>query len=74
MTTVIYAVSILFAIIIVISEIIRNKRIYISDILYEEYKKLFHPNQNSPELYGIYLANKQGYSHKRTNKKWTKKN
>ena len=47
---------------------------YISDILYKEYKKLFHPNQNSPELYGIYLANKQGYSHKRTNKKWTKKN
>lgn len=70
MTTVIYAVSILFAIIVVISEIIRNKRMYI----YKEYKKLFHPNQNSPELYGIYLANKQGYSHKRTNKKWTKKN
>ena len=67
MTTVIYAVSILFAIIIVISEIIRNKR-------YKDNIKLFHDNSKSPELYGVYLANKQGYSHKRTNKKWTKKN
>lgn len=38
------------------------------------YKDIFLSNQKSPELYGIYLANKQGYSHKRTNKKWTKKN
>ena len=73
MTTVIYAVSILFAIIVVISEIIRNKRMYKFDIN-KEYKNLFLSNQKSPELYGIYLANKQGYSHKRTNKKWTKKN
>ena len=47
---------------------------YDLDILYKDNIKLFHLNSNSPELYGIYLANKQGYSHKRTNKKWTKKN
>lgn len=47
---------------------------YDLDILYKDNIKLFHPDQNSTELYGIYLANKQGYSHKRTNKKWTKKN
>lgn len=44
------------------------------DILYEDNIKLFLDNSKSPELYGVYLANKQGYSHKRTNKKWTKKN
>lgn len=31
------------------------------------------PDGLCPEFYGIYLANKQGYSHKRTNKRWTKK-
>ena len=41
--------------------------------LYKENIKLFDFNSKSPEFYGIYLANKQGYSHKRTNKKWTKK-
>ena len=47
---------------------------YDLDILYKDNIKLFHDKSKSPELYGVYLANKQGYSHKRTNKKWTKKN
>lgn len=47
---------------------------YELDILYEDNIKLFYDNIKSPEFYGVYLANKQGYSHKRTNKKWTKKN
>lgn len=40
----------------------------------KEHIKHLQPDSMCPECYGIYLLNKQGYSHKRTNKKWTKKN
>lgn len=39
-----------------------------------EYISHLQPDGMCPEYYGIYLSNKQGYSHKRTNKRWTKKN
>ena len=74
METVIYAVSILFAIIVVISGIIRNKRKCDLENKSKGRIRYLQPDGMCPEFYGIYLANKQGYSHKITNKKWTKKN
>lgn len=64
--------ALLFAILVIIKVSNKTKK----DLKKKSKERIRHlqPDGLRPDFYGIYLSNKTGYSHKRTNKRWTKKN
>lgn len=67
--------ALLFAILVIkVSKKVDNKTMYDLENKSRERIRHLQPDGMCPEYYGLYLSNKTGYSHKRTNKRWTKKN